>query len=166
MQRGTVAGAQWPQDEAGGLDPSGDVNEEWIHHSKVATEECARFIRDAGDLVRGLTIELEVELGFGSTVVPFGKELELAPPKAPFCECGTSDNDTHPRRLPGDPPLPCHRFGRGDDAARHQTRPALVLAREDEDGVALGDVLAAIHRLLRVERERLRSWVADGGFDH
>jgi len=32
--------------------------------------------------------------------------------------------------------------------------PAFVLAREDEDRIAFGDVLATIHRLLRAEPER------------
>jgi hypothetical protein len=67
--------------------------------------------------------------------------------------------------LPGDPAFLCDRFGRGDDAARDETWPAFVLAREDENRIAFGDVLAAIHRLLRAERERLRLWIANFGFD-
>src|SRR5215208_3592279 len=65
----------------------------------------------------------------------------------------------------GDPTLFCDRFGRGDDAARDEARPAFVLAREDEDRIAFGDVLATIHRLLRAECERLRPRVADLGLD-
>src|SRR6266542_2212780 len=112
---------------------------------KESAEERRCFIRDADDLVRCLTIEFEVELGLGSTVVPVGKKFELAPPQAPLRERGASDGDAHARRLPGDPAFPCDRFGRGDDA--------------------FGDMLATIHRLLRAERERLRPRIANLGFD-
>src|SRR5207302_4214808 len=133
--------------------------------SKESAEERRRFIRDADNLVRRLTIEFEIELGLGSTVVPVGKKLELAPPKAPLRERGASDGDAHARRFPVDPAFLCDRFGRGDDAACDETWPALVLAREDEDRIAFGDVLATIHRLLRAERERLRPRIANLGFD-
>src|SRR5437870_748921 len=132
---------------------------------KESAKERRRFIRDADDLVCCLTIEFEIVLGLGSTVVPVGKKLELAPPKAPLRERGASDGDAHARRLPGDPAFLCDRFGRGDDPARDETRPAFVLAREDEDRIAFGDVLATIHRLLRAERERLRPRIANLGFD-
>ena len=132
---------------------------------KESAEERGRFIRDADDLVRCLTIEFEIELGLGSTVVPVGKKFELAPPQAPLRERGAFDCDAHARRLPGDPAFLCDRFGRGDDAARDETWPALVLAREDEDRIAFGDVLTAIHRLLRPKRERLRLWIANLSFD-
>src|SRR4029078_4112608 len=88
---------------------------------KEATEERTRFIRDADNLVRCLTIEFEIELGLGSTVVPVGKKFELAPPQPPLRQCGASGSDAHPRRLPGDPAFPCDRFGRGDDPARDET---------------------------------------------
>jgi hypothetical protein len=68
---------------------------------KESAEERRRFIRDAGDLVRCLTIEFEIELGLGSTVVPVGKKFELTPPQAPLRERGASDGDAHARRLPG-----------------------------------------------------------------
>ena len=123
------------------------------------------MIRDADDLVRCLTIELEIELGLGSTVVPVGKTPELAPPQAPLREGGASDGDTHARRLPGDPAFLRYRFRRGDDAARDEAWPAFVLAREDEDRIAFGDVLATIHRLLSAERERLRPRIVNLGFD-
>ena len=132
---------------------------------KKSAKERRRFIRDADDLVRCLTIEFEIELGLGSTVVPVGKRFELAPPQAPLRERGAPDGDAHARRLPGDPAFPGDRFGRGDDAARDETWPAFVLAREDEDRIAFGDLLAAIHRLLRAERERLRPGIANLGFD-
>src|SRR5438094_2664067 len=132
---------------------------------KEPTEERRRFIRDADSLVRCLTIEFEIELGLGATVVPVGKKSELAPPQAPVRQRGASDGDAHARRLPGDPAFFCDRFGRGDDAARDETWPAFVLAREDEDRIAFGDLLATIHRLLRAERERLRPRIANLGFD-
>src|SRR6266852_9547188 len=94
---------------------------------KESAEERRRFIRDAGNLVRCLTIEFEIELGLGSTVVPVGKNSELSPPQAPLCERGASDGDAHARSLPGDPAFSCDRFGRGDDAARDETWPAFVL---------------------------------------
>jgi hypothetical protein len=37
---------------------------------KESAKERRRFIRNAGDFVRCLTIEFEIELGLGSTVVP------------------------------------------------------------------------------------------------
>jgi hypothetical protein len=132
---------------------------------KESPKERRRFIRDADDLVRRLTIEFEVELGLGSTVVPVGKKLQFAPPEVPLRERGASDGDAHARRLPSDPAFLCDRFGRGDDAGRDETWPTSVLAREDEDRIAFGDVLATIHRLLPAERERLRPWIANLGFD-
>jgi hypothetical protein len=148
---------------------STDLRCEWLASQrpqlKESAEERRRFIRDAGNLVRCLTIEFEIELGLGSTVVPVGKKPELAPPQAPLCQRGASDGDTHARRLPGDPVFFCDRFGRSHNAARDETSPAFVLAREDEDGVAFGDVLAAIHRFLRAECERLRLWIANLSFD-
>jgi hypothetical protein len=130
-----------------------------------SAEERRRFIRDADNLVRGLTIEFEIELGLGSTVVPVGKKFELAPSQASLGERDASDGDAHARRLPGDPAFLCDRFGRGDDAARDETWPTFVLAREDEDRIAFGDAFAIIHRLLRAERERLRRRIAHLGFD-
>ena len=132
---------------------------------KESAEERRRFIRDADNLVRCLAVEFEIELGFGSTVVPVGKKLELTPSQASLCERGAPDGDAHARRLPGDPAFLCDRFGRGDDAARDETWPAFVLAREDEDRIAFGDVLATIHRLLRIERERFCPQIANFSLD-
>src|SRR5205807_7171276 len=92
---------------------------------KEIAEERRRFIRDAGNLIRRLTIEFEIQLGLGSTVVPIGKKSELASPQASLCQRGACDSDAHARRLPGRPVF-CDRFGRGDDAARDQTWPAFV----------------------------------------
>ena len=132
---------------------------------KESAKERLRFVRDTGDLVRCLTIEFEIELGLGSTVVPVGKKFELASPQAPLRKRGAPDSDAHARRLPCDPAFLCDCFGRSDDAARDKTWPALVLAREDKDRIAFGDVLATIHRLLRAEGERLCPRIANLGLD-
>jgi len=127
-----------------------------ILSSKEVAEKRRRSIRYAGDLVRRLTIEFEIELGLGSVIVPVGKRFELTPSQAPLRARNASDGDAHTRRLPGDPPFFCDRFGRDDDPVRDKTRSPFILAREDEDPIALGDVLATIHRLLRAEGEPLR----------
>ena len=132
---------------------------------KESAEKRRRFIRDTDDLIRCLTIELEIELGLGSTVVPVGKTFKLAPPQAPLRDRGASDGDAHARSLPGDSRFPRDRFGRGDHAARDETWAAFVFAREDEDLIACGDMLATVHRLLRRERERLCLWIANLSFD-
>ena len=133
---------------------------------KESAEERRRFIRDANNLVRCLTIEFEIELGLGPTVVPIGKKSELAPPQAPLCERGASDGDAHARRLPGDPAFLWDSFGRGDYTARDETWSAFVLASEDEDCIAFGDALTIIHRLLRVKDECFSGRVANPGFDY
>jgi len=132
---------------------------------KESAEKRRRFVRDPDNLVRCLTIEFEIELGLGSTVAPVGEKFELAPPQTPFCQRAASDGDAHARRLPGDAAFLCDLFCRGHNAARDQTWPTFVLAREDEDRIASGDVLATIHRLLRAERECLRLRIANLGFD-
>jgi len=128
-------------------------------------EERRRFIRDTDDLIRCLTIEFEIELGPGLAVIPVGEMFELAPPQRPLGERCAFDGDAHTRRLPADAALLRDRFGGGDNAARDEALPALILAREHEDRVALGDTLTAIHRLLRGKRERLRPRIANLGFD-
>src|SRR5262245_33524683 len=132
---------------------------------KKSEEECRRFIRDAGDFVCCPTIEFEIEFRLGATVVPVAKTLKLASPEAPLREPIASDDDAHARRLSGDPAFLWDHFGRGNDAAHDETRPAFVLTREDKDGIALSNVFAPIHRLLRVECERLRQWIANLGLD-
>ena len=52
--------------------------------SKESGEKCCRFLRDTDDLVRCLTIEFEIELGLGSTVVPAGKSLSPLRPSRRF----------------------------------------------------------------------------------
>ena len=75
-------------------------------------EERRRFIRDADDLVRCLSIEFEIELGSGLAVIPVGEMFELAPPQRPLRERSASDGDVHARCLPGDTALLRDRFGR------------------------------------------------------
>jgi hypothetical protein len=132
---------------------------------KESAEERRRFIRDADYLVRCLTIEFEIELGLWSAVVPVGKKFELAPPQARLRARGASDGNAHTRGLPCDPAFFRDCFSPGNDAARDETRPVFVLAREDEDRIAFGDVLATVHRLLRAEREHFRLRIANLGFD-
>src|SRR6266853_427298 len=102
--------------------------------------------------LRCLAIEFEIELSPGLAVIPVGQMFELAPPQRPLRERGASDGEAHTRRLPGDAALLRDRFGGSDNAARDEALPALVLAREHENRVAFGDMLAAIHRLLCGER--------------
>jgi len=136
-----------------------------IRGLKESGQECCRFIRNANDFVCCLAIEFEIKFGFGETVVPVAKTFQLAAPEAPLGEGGASNSDADPRRLPGDSAFLRDRFGRSDDAARNETWPAFVLAREDKDYVAPGDMLPTIHRLLSGERERSRPWIDNRSFD-
>jgi len=132
---------------------------------KESAEKRRRFIRDTDDLIRCLTIELEIELGLGSTVVPVEKTFELASSQASLRERGASDDNAHARSLPGDSRFPWDRFGRGDHATRDETWAAFVFARENEYPIVFGNVLATVHRLVRRERERLCLWIANLSFD-
>src|SRR4029453_17603873 len=136
-----------------------------IRRLKESAEECCRFIRDAGNLVRCLAVEFEIKLGLGAAVVPIAKTLQHAPSEGPLRKRGTCDGDAHTRRLPGQPAFFHDRFSGGDDAACNETSPAFILACEDEDCIALGDALSTIHRLLRTEREGLRRRISNLGFD-
>ena len=136
-----------------------------IRRLQASAQECCRFIRDANNFVRCLAIEFEIEFGFGAIVVPVAKTFQLAAPEAPPGECSASNSDADPRRLPGDSAFLRDRFGGSDDAARNETWPAFVLAREDKDYIADGDVLPTVHRLLSGERERSRPWIDNRGFD-
>jgi hypothetical protein len=128
-------------------------------------KERGRFIRDADDLVRCLAIEFEIELGPGLAVIPGGQMFEITPPQRALRERGASDGEADTGCLPGEAVLLRDRFGKSDNAARDEALSAFVLARENENGVAFGDMLAAIHRLLRGQRERFRPWIANLGFD-
>ena len=128
-------------------------------------EKRRRFIRDADDLVRGLTVEFEIELGPGSAVIPVGEMFEITPPQRALRERGASDGEADTRCLLGEAVLLRDRFDGSDNTACNEALSALALARENENGVAFGDMLTAIHRLLRGQRERLRSWIDNLGFD-
>src|SRR6266436_3520958 len=133
-----------------GLVARGDDDSKKSHHAlEEFAEERRRLIRDADDLVRCLTIEFEIELGRPLAVIPVGEGFELAPPQRPLRKRCTSDGEAHTRRLPDDAALLRDRICGSDHAARDEALPALVLAREHKDRVALGDMLTAIHRLLR-----------------
>ena len=136
-----------------------------IRRLKESAQECCRFIRDADDFVRCLAIEFEIEFGFGAIVLPVAKTFQLAAPEASLGERSAPNSDADPRCLPDDSAFLRDRFGRSDDAARNETWPAFVLAREDKDYVAPGDVLPTIHRLLSGERERSRPWIDNRSFD-
>ena len=136
-----------------------------IRWLKESAQECCRFIRDANDFVRCLAIEFKIKFGFGAIVVPVAKTFQFAAPEAPLGEHSASNGDADSRRLLGDPAFLRDRFGRSDDAARNETWPTFVLAREDKDHIARGDVLSTVHRLLSDERERSRSRITNGSFD-
>ena len=136
-----------------------------IRRLKESAQECGRFIRDADDLVRCLPIEFEIEFSFRAILVPVAKTFQLTAPEAPPGERSASNSDANPWRLPDDPAFFRDRFGRSDDAARNKTWPAFVLAREDKDYIARGDVLPVVHRLLSGERERSRPRIANRSFD-
>ena len=124
-----------------------------------------RPIRNPDDLVRRLAIIFEIEFGFGAAVGPVRERFEIGASERALGERGALDGDAHPRRLPRDALLLRNRFGRRHHTARDQSLPAFILARENEDRIARGDELAAIHRLLRREDERLRPRIANFGFD-
>src|SRR5262245_15814272 len=132
---------------------------------KESLEECRCLVRDTDDLIRCLTIEFEIEFGFGSMVVPVAKTFQFAAVKTPLGERGAGDGDAHTRRLPGDPVFLRDRFGRSDDAARNETWPAFVLARENEDRIVFSNVLPSVHRLLIGESELFRPRIANLGLD-
>jgi hypothetical protein len=75
-----------------------------------------------------------------------------------------SDGDAHARRLPRDAACE-HHFGGNDKPTRNEAPPALVFAGEDENHNAFGDMLAAVHGLLRGEDECPRLRIIDLGLD-
>src|SRR6185436_15462425 len=103
--------------------------------------EGRRLVGDTGDLVGRLPVEFEIELSLGPTVLPSAESLQLAPPQAPLGGRSVVHGDTHARRLPLAATSFRHRLGRRDHTARDQSWAAFILAGEDEDRVALGDLL-------------------------
>jgi hypothetical protein len=103
-----------------------------------------------------LPIEFEIKLSPSLAVLPVGKMLEFAAPQCPLRKRRPSDGDAHARRLARDAALLCNCFGVSNDTARDEALAALVLAREYENRVTFGDLLAALHRLVRGEYERAR----------
>ena len=130
-----------------------------------AIEKRRRFIRDADDFVRCLAIEFEIELGFRLSIIPIGKLFEFTPPQCPLRQSGAFDGDADAGRLTGDSAFPRDCLGGSDRATRDEASPALVLACQDEHRVAFGDMLAAIHRLLRGKHERFRPQIANLDFN-
>src|ERR1700677_1102285 len=128
---------------------------------EALAEERRRLSRDADNLIGCLPIEFEIELSPGPTVFPVGEMLELAAPQWPLRKRRSSDRDAHSRRLARDAPLLCDCLGVSDDTACNEALAAFVLTREHENRVTFGNQLAAIHRLVRGERERPRPRIDD-----
>src|SRR5688572_10594901 len=63
------------------LHRAGEREERFASASKVFTQELFHRLRDPDDLVRGLTVELEVELGLGPAVLPVRVRLQFGPPQ-------------------------------------------------------------------------------------
>src|SRR3954469_5486980 len=58
-------------------------------------EERRRFVREADDLVRRLTIEFEIELSPGLPVSPIGETAELGPAQRPLGDRCAADGEAH-----------------------------------------------------------------------
>jgi hypothetical protein len=68
---------------------------------KESVKERRCFLGNADDLIRGLTIEFEIDFGLGPAVGPMGKVFYFAAPQWLLRKRGASDSDAHPRCLPG-----------------------------------------------------------------
>src|SRR5699024_78632 len=110
--------------------------------------------------------ELEVQLGLRPPVIPVGELAECVPAERPLRQVRAAERNADASRLPLDPRLPRDRLRRRDDGARHQPGAALRLAGEYIDHVPGRNVLAAIHRPLRIEGESGRARIAHLGLDH
>src|SRR4051812_16025192 len=98
--------------------------------STECVKESRRLIRDTGDLVRGLTIEFEIELGLGPAVLPVGKVFEFASPQPPLRAGHALDSNAHARGFPRNAVVLRNRFRGDHDAVCDQALATLVLARE------------------------------------
>ena len=134
-------------------------------HLEALAEKGRRFIGDTDDFVGCLPIEFEIELRSRPAITPVGEMLEFAAPHWPLRKRRSFDGDAHARRLAWYTALLSNGFGVSDDTARDEALAALVLAREYENRVTLGDQLAAIHRLVGGERETPRPRIDDLRFD-
>src|SRR5580698_9469991 len=89
-------------------------------------EECIekqrRFIRDSDDLVRCLTVELEIELRFWAAVIPACKAFEFPASQGPLGECRALYSDAHTGCLAGDAGLLLERYCRSDHAPCDEAR--------------------------------------------
>src|ERR1700730_248093 len=132
---------------------------------EALAEERRRIIRDADDLICCLPIKFEIEFSPRPTVIPVGEMVELAASQWSLRKRRSSDRDAHSRRLARDAPLLCDWFGVRDDTARNEALAALLLTREHKNRVTFGNQLAAIHRLVRGERERPRPRIDNLRFD-
>jgi hypothetical protein len=85
-----------------------------------AEQEGSGAVGEADDLVRRLTVELEVELSLGAGVVPISEGLEFASSEPASCVAGAVDRDADPWRVSPDVGHSRGRFSRGDDSPRDQ----------------------------------------------
>src|SRR5215467_4963902 len=127
-------------------------------------EERHYFIRDADDLVRCLTIKLEIELGLRLAIVPVAECFEFTSPQRALRQGNAPGSDAHTRCLRLNAALLGYFFGGGDGTTRDQPMATLILAGKHKKRVTFGDMFTAIHGLLCDERERFRGLIADLGF--
>src|SRR4029077_1421660 len=168
--RKTTSATRFPQQAAraltvyprGGTRGSGAVA---LDNLEVLAEERRGGIRDTGNLIGCLPIKFEIEFSPGPTVAPVSEMLELAAPQWSLCQRGSSDREAHSRRLARNSPLLWACFGVSDDAARDEASAAVVLTREHKHRVTSGNQLAAVHCLVRGERENPRPRIDNLRFD-
>ena len=92
------------------------ISMSWVGLKEVAQER-GGCIGDTRNLVRRLTIKLEVKFSLRPAILPVREEFQLASPKAVFRECAARDSDTYARRLPDNSDFLWRRSSRGNDAA-------------------------------------------------
>jgi len=133
--------------------------------SEEAVEEGGGGGGEADDLVGGLAVELEVELGFGAGIAPVGEGFEFGAAEAAGGEGGTFDDDADARGLTFDVGLQGDGGGGGDDAEGDEAGAAGVFAGEKVDCITLFDTLAVVHGLGGGEGEGRGDGNGDFGFD-
>lgn len=87
---------------------------------EILAEKPGGFTRNASDLVCGLAIKLEVQLGLRSVVVPVLKLPKLSASQLTLRERSAIDGNAHARCLPGDANHSWSRLDRGYDASGNQ----------------------------------------------
>src|SRR5690606_26131802 len=115
------------------------------------------LISDANDLVRCLTIELEIEFCLRTTIIPVAKRLEFTAPKPSLRPPGALDKDAYPGSLSFNTLRPRESVRRRHDSFCGQAMTALVFACEHVNDVACRYAFTAVHRLLPGEGKYLYS---------